>query len=56
MVDNVVELNTQDDEISPCISADRTNLIFTSNRLGNNDIYQAEELLENGKTLNLSII
>ena len=50
-VDNVVELNTQDDEISPCISADRTNLIFTSNRLGNNDIYQAERIARNWKSI-----
>lgn len=50
-VDNVVELNTQDDEISPCISADRTNLIFTSNRSGNNDIYQAERIARKWKNI-----
>ena len=38
-VDNVKELNTEFDEISPCITADRSELIFTSNRLGNSDIY-----------------
>ena len=38
-VDNVKELNTEFDEISPCITADRSELIFSSNRLGNSDIY-----------------
>ena len=40
-VDNVKELNTEFDEISPCITADRSELIFSSNRLGNIDIYIA---------------
>ena len=38
-VDNVKELNTEFDEISPCITADRSELIFSSNRSGNSDIY-----------------
>ena len=38
---NVKELNTNFDDISPCITADRTDLIFSSNRLGNFDIYNS---------------
>ena len=41
-VDNVKELNTEADEIAPCITADGSAIIFSSNRAGNMDIYTAD--------------
>jgi len=41
-VDNVKELNSQQDEIAPSITADGTEIIFNSNKTGNFDIYTAE--------------
>lgn len=41
-VDNVKELNTEVDEIAPCITADGSAIIFSSNRAGNMDIYTAD--------------
>ena len=53
-VDNVKELNTEFDEISPCITADRSELIFSSNRLGNSDIYISSR--QNRKWKNITAI
>ncbi len=41
-VDNVKELNTEVDEVAPCITADGSEIILSSNRTGNMDIYTAE--------------
>lgn len=40
-VDNVKELNTEVDEVAPCITADGSEIILSSNRTGNMDVYTA---------------
>jgi outer membrane protein OmpA-like peptidoglycan-associated protein/tetratricopeptide (TPR) repeat protein len=43
-VDNVKELNSQQDEIAPSITADGSEIIFNSNKTGNFDIYTANRV------------
>lgn len=40
-VDNVKELNTEADEVAPCITADGLEIILSSNRTGDMDVYTA---------------
>lgn len=41
-VDNVKELNTETDEIAPCITADGSSIILSSDRGGDMDIYTTD--------------
>ena len=40
-VDNVKALNSVEDDIAPCINADGSEIIFSSNRAGNMDIFKS---------------
>lgn len=40
-VDNVKYLNSENDDIAPCINADGSEIIFSSDRAGNMDIYKS---------------
>ena len=42
-IDNSKQLNSVNDDIAPCISADGTEIIFSSNRTGDMDIYRAQK-------------
>lgn len=50
-IDNVKELNTAEDDIAPCITADGSEIILSSNRGGDMDIYKAERVRRKWKNL-----